>query len=72
MWQIVVDHTRHTGDIQTTRGNVGGNQDFKLSGFKGLEGFHTISLCFVTMYRLGTHAVELKLTGQTTGTDFGI
>ena len=63
MWQVVIDDTGHSRDIETAGSHVGRHQNFEFTSFKGLERFHAISLRLITVYRFSSHAVKLKLTG---------
>ncbi len=58
--QIKIDHVRHTGNIQTAGGNVGGHEQFGLSGAEGLHDTIALGLAHTAVNRLGPVASAVE------------
>ena len=70
--QVIVDHARHTSNIQAACSHIGRHQNLKLTGLECIECFHAVCLGLVAMNRLSLHSVTFEQPRQPSCTDLGI
>ena len=58
-------------DIDTARGDIGGDQDSNRAKFKIIQRFCTCGLTFITVDRGGSNTDLLKILGEFVGSVFG-
>src|SRR5690606_6604634 len=69
--QLEVDHVRQLVNVQTTRGNVSGNQHHDLAIFETGQSTGTSRLALVTVQGFGGHAVFRQFFSQTVSAVLG-
>ena len=70
--KVIIDNMGDIGNIETTSGNGGGNQDGSVALTEGLESHFTFPLCSVTMNRCGRIVAGDEEVGENVSHPLGL
>jgi hypothetical protein len=68
-WHVIVDHVTYFGNIETSRGDICGDQETCLAGAKRLDGHVSLPLGKVAMDRHRVIAISVQCLSQPVATN---